>query len=179
GRLLVEGDQHPTGSTVEPVRVTVITDVAHDISRQAGDVDVTVGRDLPRHDDETRGQQRLARHPAVGIRCQYRIEHRVRDLIGHLVGMSFGHRLRCEGVACRHESLLELSSPPEAPARRMPPPGRCPPRRTITLSKMAWATSSFEVRGTSRQVPSDPRIVTALVSWSKPTCCAETSLATM
>ena len=75
--------------------------------------------------------------------------------------------------------LLELSSPPEASARRMPPPGRCPPRRSITLSKMAWATSSFEVRATSRHVPSEPRMVTALVSWSKPTCCAETSLATM
>ena len=72
GRLLVERHHHPAGAAVEPVGVAVVADVAHDVSHQAGDVDVALRGDLTCHHHEAGGEQRLARHPAVGIRRRAR-----------------------------------------------------------------------------------------------------------
>ena len=74
----------------------------HRLAHQLGDVDVGRGGDLAGHQHQTGGQQGLARHPALRVVGQQGVEHRVGDLVGHLVGMALGHRLRGEGVSGAH-----------------------------------------------------------------------------
>ena len=75
----------------------------------AVDVDVRVGGDLAGHDHEAGGDQRLARDAALRVLLVDRVEHRVADLVAHLVGVAFGDRLRREGVVVRQpDSLLVL-----------------------------------------------------------------------
>ena len=58
-----------------------------------GDLDVRVGRDLAGDDAEARGEHGLARHSGVGVFGQDRVEHRIGDLVGHLVGVALGDAL--------------------------------------------------------------------------------------
>jgi hypothetical protein len=62
-------------------------------ARSSRDVDVRLRRDLAGDDDETGRDQRLAGHPSVDVVPEDGIEHRVRDLVGDLVGVTLRHRL--------------------------------------------------------------------------------------
>ena len=95
-RLLVDGDDDTAGRRVEaPLRVRV-ADLRDPIANDPGDVDVGLRRDLAGDDDEAGRDQRLAGDAAVDVVGQDGIEHRVRDLVGDLVGMTLGDGLRGE-----------------------------------------------------------------------------------
>ena len=52
--------------------------------------------------DELGGGQRLARDSGFGILRQEQVDDRIADLVGHLVGMSFGHAFGGEEEAVAH-----------------------------------------------------------------------------
>ncbi len=92
GRLLVDRHDDSAGPAVDAVGVVVVADVDHGLTHQPRDVHVRGGGDLTRHQDQAGGQEGLARHPALRVLGQHGVEHGVRDLVRHLVGVSLGHR---------------------------------------------------------------------------------------
>ena len=80
-----------------------------------GDVDVGLGRDLARDDDQPGRDQRLAGDAAGDVVPEHRIEHGVRDLVGDLVGVSLGDGLGGEEEFarghCRAKSYLIVRKP--------------------------------------------------------------------
>jgi hypothetical protein len=78
------------------------TDFSDRVAHDARDVDVRRRRDLARDVDLAGDRERLARDAALRILREDRVEHGVGDLIGELVGMPLGHRLRGEQTAVRH-----------------------------------------------------------------------------
>ena len=87
-RLLVDRVDHRAGVAVEAVRGVVVADPAHRLARDFLDVDVGVGRDLPRDDDQPGVDERLAGDAAVRVVGQDGVEHAVGDLVGDLVGVA-------------------------------------------------------------------------------------------
>ena len=104
-RLLVDRDDDAARVRVEaPLRVRV-ADLRDLLAHERGDVDVGLGRDLARDDDEAGRDQGLAGDTAARIVREHRVEHGVRDLVGDLVGVAFGDRLgREEKLSGRHSA---------------------------------------------------------------------------
>src|SRR5581483_10376544 len=163
GRLLVDRHHHATGVAVEAVRLAVVADGADGLPGQFGDLDIGGGADLAGHHDQPRRQQRLAGHPARRVFLQDGVEDRVTDLVGHLVGVTLGHRLRREPPAvAAHGASSALRASAGA-----------------TRSQMASASSIFGICGNWSAVPSGVISTARLVSTSKPEPGAVTSLATI
>ena len=91
--LLVDRHDHAARRAVEPVQGVVVADLADRLAGQLGDVDVGLGGDLPGHDAQPRGQQRLAGHATVRVLGEDGVEDGVADLVGHLVGMALSDAL--------------------------------------------------------------------------------------
>ena len=90
-RLAVDGRDHRAGAVVEAV---VGVGVADPLDRAADDVrnvDVRRRGDLAGDHRHPGGHQRFARHAGVGVASQDRVENRIRDLVGNLVGVAFSH----------------------------------------------------------------------------------------
>ena len=96
GRLLVDRDDDAAGLVVEPVLRARVADLGDPLAHDRADVDVRVRRDLSRDDDEPGRDERLAGDATMRIVGEDRVENGVRDLIGDLVGVTLGHRLRRE-----------------------------------------------------------------------------------
>ena len=112
GALLVDGHHHRAGGVVESLDVVVIADVLDHIPHQRRHGNVGLGGDLARHQHESGGQERLAGHAAAGIILQGRIQHGIRDLVRHLVGVPFGDTLGCEQVTPLGGHAGLLGTPP-------------------------------------------------------------------
>ena len=91
GRLLIDARHHAASLGVEPVAGSRVAHLAHRLAKDLGDVDVTVGGDLPHHHREARGDDRLAGYPRQRVLGEDRVQDRVGDLVGELVGMAFGN----------------------------------------------------------------------------------------
>ena len=96
GRLPVDRDDDAAGLEVEAVLGARVADLGDRLADDRANVDVGLGRDLAGDDDEAGGDQRLAGDAAVGVVGEDRVEDGVRDLIGDLVRMALGDRLRRE-----------------------------------------------------------------------------------
>src|SRR5215831_16603531 len=111
-RLLVQRDEDADRVGVEPELAAHVADVAHAFAGQARVVEDGLGGQLARDHDQAGRQQRLDRHPRSRILREGGVEDRVGDLIGHLVRMPAGHRLRGEDEAVRvpgaHRLVLVL-----------------------------------------------------------------------
>ena len=101
--------------TAVPVKLdirAVVADLADDLAGYALEIDLGVGGDLARQDDQVRRHQGLAGHPPGGVLAQHLVQDGVGDLVGHLVRVTFRHRLRREQVgfvfAHRHTSGLKI-----------------------------------------------------------------------
>ncbi len=105
GRLLVDRDDDAARVRVEaPLRVRV-ADLRDLLAHDLRDVDVRLGRDLARDDDEPSRDQRLAGDAPVGVVAKDGVEDAVGDLVGDLVRMSFGDGLgREQELAPRHRA---------------------------------------------------------------------------
>jgi hypothetical protein len=94
GRLLVERDHDTARRRVEaPLRMRV-ADLRDPLAHELGNVDVDVGGDLARDDDEPCRDQRLAGNATQGILRQNGVDVGVRDLVGDLVRVPFGDGFR-------------------------------------------------------------------------------------
>ena len=118
GRLLVDRDDDAARVRVEAELRTRVTDFANPLADEPRDVDVRLGRDLSRDHDESGRDQRLAGDAPVGVVREDGVEHGIRDLVGHLVGMALGDRLGGEGErATGHarQASQRASTPPSVP----------------------------------------------------------------
>ena len=103
--LLAEGDEHRARLAVEAVAGIVVPDRAHPIAHQPLVFDMGVRPDLPRQHHHAGLDQGLAGDPASPIPCERGVDHRVRDLVGDLVGVSLGDGLRGEDLGAGHRGL--------------------------------------------------------------------------
>jgi len=97
GRLLVDGDDDAARVGVEAELRARVADLRHLAAHEPRNVDVRIGRDLARDDDEAGGDERLAGDAAVHVLGENRVEDGVRDLVGDLVRVALGDRLGGEG----------------------------------------------------------------------------------
>jgi len=81
-----------------------VADLGDALAGDARDVDARGRRDLAADHDDARGQEGLAGDAAGRIIGQDRVEDGVRDLVGHLVGMTLRHGLGGEEKAFAHQA---------------------------------------------------------------------------
>ena len=110
--LGVDSDHHPTSVAVKAIVLPVVSDLSDRPAHDVGDVYVPGGSDFAGHYAEAGGEHRLAGHPRLGIFGQERVEDGVRNLVGHLVRMSLGDRLRGERPDAAHRSSLSIYRAP-------------------------------------------------------------------
>ena len=96
--LLVDAGDHSAGVGVEAVEGVVVSDGGDGAANHGLKIDVGLGGDFSRDDDEAGSGQGLAGHPAAGVVREASIEDGIRDLVGDLIGMSFGDRFRGEQI---------------------------------------------------------------------------------
>ena len=89
--LLVDAGDHGAGVGVEAVERVVVADGGDRASNQRLEIHVSLGGDFAGDDDQAGGGQGFAGHAAGRIFGQAGIEDSVRNLVGDLVGMAFGH----------------------------------------------------------------------------------------
>ena len=102
GRLPVDRGEHRAGPPVEAVGRVGVADALDRVPHEVGNVDVGAGGDLAGDHRHAGRDQGLAGDPARGVARQDGVEHRVGDLVGHLVGVAFGDRLGSEDVTLGH-----------------------------------------------------------------------------
>ncbi len=89
--MLVESGQYRTGMIIKTDIRAVVTNTFNGRARNLHIVDVGLGSNFTRHNNQACTAQSLAGDPCVGILGQDCIQDRVGNLISHLVGMTFGH----------------------------------------------------------------------------------------
>jgi hypothetical protein len=102
GRLGVDRVDHAAGVAVEALVRVVVADLGDGPACDFLVVHVGLRRDLTGDHDQPGGEERLAGDAAGRIALEAGVEHRVGDLIGHLVGMAFGDRLGREQELSGH-----------------------------------------------------------------------------
>src|SRR5215472_9128109 len=93
-RLRADGDRHAARGSVVALGRRVIADLEYLFAYYTGYIDIGIGSDLAGDVHLPGGDERLHRHPAAQVVLDHGVEDRVTDLIGHLVWMAFGNRLR-------------------------------------------------------------------------------------
>ena len=112
GRLLADQRHHRAGVAVEAGVGMGVADVVHHAADEVIEVDPGIGRDLTANDDAAGLDHGFAGH--AGIRgviaflAQDLVQHGVRNLVAHLVGMAFGDRLRSEEIGFAHGCVTVL-----------------------------------------------------------------------
>ena len=79
------------GIPIEILFAAVITDIQDHLPGNIVEIRPPLGGDLTHQGHNARRCKGFACHPGLGVLCQQGIQHRVADLVAHLVGMSFGH----------------------------------------------------------------------------------------
>ena len=144
-RLLADGQLDSAGVAIETLVGVVVADAENNTANEGHQVGVGVSGDLTGEVDLAGGQQRLDGNPASGIIVEECIEHGVRNLIGHLVGVALGHGLRGEQAPGHVLSF-----------RRFPPAGG---RVSVPAEAGLSGTAGAVLRGTSpTETPILPRL---------------------
>ena len=94
GGLLMDCHFDLAGIGIKARCPTGVTDVAQDPPGNAHNIHIDLARDLACDEHRVGGAACLTGHPAVRVNSQHCIQHRIRDTVAHLVGMTLGHRLR-------------------------------------------------------------------------------------
>src|SRR5918994_4848249 len=174
--LRVYGDDHAAGLGVEAELGPGVADLGDLLAHERGDIHVGRGRYLAGHDDETRGNERLAGHPAHRVVREGGVEDGVGDLVRYLIRVALGDGLGGEEMR-GPESLIVRRVPRGRTGRSLHHPYLCLSISTIMVSKMTLATSLLEALGTKRS-SSRPTTQTSFSSAAKPTPSPEMSLPT-
>src|SRR6185369_9740247 len=110
--LLVDGRYDGAGIRIESVERIVIANGLNDAADQGLEIDVGFGGNFAGDDNQSGGGESFARDAAHRVFAQAGIENSVRNLVGDLVGMAFGHGLRRKEITifCWQASLLRRKS---------------------------------------------------------------------
>ena len=157
----MDGAHDGAGVAVEAVLGAVVADAGHHVAHDLLHVHVGLSANLASDEHGARGGERLAgaahlahvgrlaarRDVALGLELgflgQDGVQHRVGDLVAHLVRVAFGHRFGGEYVGAlrgvsrsdAHGSILSsslLAGPPSSAGR----PGWCRDRRANSLPRL-------------------------------------------
>src|SRR6185312_13838265 len=101
GRLLADQVEHAAGGAVEADVAGVVADVQDHLARDRLEVDPCVRGDFAGDDRDPGLDHGFAGHVRGRVLGDDGVQHRVRDLVGDLVRMAFGHGLGGEQVV-RH-----------------------------------------------------------------------------
>jgi hypothetical protein len=91
GRLTVNRRQHGAGFGVEAILAARISDFGDCLPDYVLVVDNRAGGNLARHHRKAGRDERFARDAALGVLGENRIQNGIGNLIGDLVGVTFGH----------------------------------------------------------------------------------------
>ena len=94
GRLRVDRRDHRARLAVEAVLGAGVADVFDGVADDGGEVDVRLCGDLAGDHRQTGGNERLAGHASDRILGKHRVENGIRNLVGNLVRVPLGDRLR-------------------------------------------------------------------------------------
>ncbi len=108
GRLLVDGVEDGAGVGGEAELGVRVADLADRLAGDLLDVDVDGRRDLTGHDHQPRVDEGLAGDAPVRVVAQHGVEDAVRDLVGHLVGVTLGDGLGSEEVVVHLEEEVQI-----------------------------------------------------------------------
>ena len=89
--LLVVGHQHRAALVVDAELGVVVAYAFEGVARDLDVVDMGVGGDLAGQHDQAGVGQGFGSDPAEWVLRKDRVEDRIRDLVGHFVGMAFGN----------------------------------------------------------------------------------------
>ena len=109
GRLLLNGGDYAAGLGIEAVLRSRIANIADDVAGEVGEVNIGRGGNFTGDDDEAGGDERLAGYAALGVVRQYGVKDGVGNLVGYLVRVALGDRLRGKQksfVGVRQNSVL-------------------------------------------------------------------------
>ena len=68
-----------------------ITDVLDRIAHDPGNIHIAVGGEFAHHQHHARRRTAFDRHAGVFVLGEHGVQHRVRDLVAHFIGMPFRH----------------------------------------------------------------------------------------
>ena len=94
GGLLMDCHFDLAGVPIKAGRASGVADVTQDPPGNALNIHIDLARDLACNEHRVGGAAGLTGHPAVRVNSKHCIQHRIRDTVAHLVGMTLGHRLR-------------------------------------------------------------------------------------
>jgi hypothetical protein len=100
--LLADDVDDAAARAVETHVRMVVADIEYGLAHQRLDIHPGARRDLARHDDDAGLDQGLAGDPAARVGRDDRIEHGVRNLVSHLVGMALGNGFGGKGKTVAH-----------------------------------------------------------------------------
>jgi hypothetical protein len=92
-RLSIQSRKHSAGVTIKTVLGSCVTDSANGLASYTRVVDHRLGGNLTGNDNQTCSYESFAGDTGRRIRSKCCIKDGVRDLIGDLIGMSFGNGL--------------------------------------------------------------------------------------
>jgi len=92
--LFVDGRDHGAGVGIEAVDRVVIADGSDHAAYQRLEIDIGACTDFSCNHYQTGRGQGFAGNPAMRVLVQTGVENCVGDLVGNLIGMSFGYGLR-------------------------------------------------------------------------------------
>ena len=96
--LFVDGGEHAAGVALEHVLTLGVSDAVDDLAGNALQVDVGLGLHFAGQHHLSGGDERFAGHLRLGVEGQQFVQHGIRNLVGHFVGVPFGHRFRCKKI---------------------------------------------------------------------------------
>ncbi len=105
-RLFVDARDHRAGVGIESVERIVVANRGHHSAHQALEIYIGLGGDFTCDHHQSGGGQGFSCHTAVGILIEACIEDGIGHLVGNLVRMAFGNRLRG-----KQKSIAQLHTP--------------------------------------------------------------------
>ena len=96
GRLRMDRANDRAGLGIEAVSGVGVADGSDHAAHDGGEIYVSFSGDLSGNEHYAGGGDGFAGDAAVGIFLQTGVEDGIRNLVGDLIGMAFGHRFRCK-----------------------------------------------------------------------------------
>ena len=96
GRLRMNRADDRASLGVKAVSGVGVADGSDHAAHDGGEIHISFGGDLASNEHYAGGGDGFAGDAAVGIFLQTGVEDGIRNLVGDLIGMAFGHRFRCK-----------------------------------------------------------------------------------
>ena len=110
GRLCVERNKHATGLAIKTKIGIGVTNALDDFASSLSNINVSLGGDFTRDQTQASCHQSFASDTSMWVLREDRVEHRIRNLVGDLVGVTFGHALGSECPVTTHDGSVSSLS---------------------------------------------------------------------